>query len=566
MTWPVWTAPGPSLIGHWSALDLSGSVWAHWWTADALSRGVDPFIGTHSFFPIGLNPVMQYNLVDAVAGAPWIWGFGPRVGYNLAVITALIGTGLAGAWLARGAGTSRAGALLCGLSIEASSYVGMELHEGRVSQAMLVFWLLGLGGLVRLLRGRGGIGLAIGTGLAAAAAAGVYWYHGFAWLLGAAVLLAASARSLTRGVLTRLGIAAVVGLALTLPFILALLDAWEVLPGVSRVVEDPLAVSNPDSLKTGLEIASEHGRWPLWPIIGRPGQEMGHQLSLVVLALAGLALAVKARRRWAWLGVAGIGWVLALGPILQGWSAATALPLPFQVLYDHVPTFDRMWWPQRFELLTVVGTGVLAGFGLDALLKRRARPHLWLAAVIVLSLVDAPLRSGVLPLKASEAPATHPALYAELEGPLLTVPILPTAEISNRALYIQTQHGLPTMHGDGEHIQAHRPPGFTDAVEQNELLSALHELHLRGRVQRTIEPEAVDALIEAGFVYAVADPAVYPGRSGRNWATTYGRVFKQLFGPPIRVVQGGGVWRIVPIDEAQTVDVRLASDRERQIR
>jgi hypothetical protein len=146
------------------------------------------------------------------------------------------------------------------------------------------------------------------------------------------------------------------------------------------------------------------------------------------------------------------------------------------------------------------------------------------------------------------------------------VPILPTAEISNRALYIQTQHGLPTMHGDGEHIQAHRPPGFTDAVEQNELLSALHELHLRGRVQRTIEPEAVDALIEAGFVYAVADPAVYPGRSGRNWATTYGRVFKQLFGPPIRVVQGGGVWRIVPIDEAQTVDVRLASDRERQIR
>ncbi len=566
ITMPVWVADVPSLIGHWDALDLAGSAWAHWWTADALRRFVSPFEGTHSYFPMGLEPLLQYNLLDAVVGAPWVWLAGPRVGYNLAVIAALVGTGLSGMWLARSIGISRAGALVCGISIEASSYVGMELYEGRISQALLVFWLLGLGGLVRILRGEGGHRLAICTGLAAAAAALVYWYHGAAWILGALVLVAVSARQIAHPVRLRLATAAVVALAITLPFVLALLGAWELLPGVTRVVEDPLAVSNADSLKTGLAIASEHGRWPLWPVIGRPGQEMGHQLSLVILGLSALAFRAKTPGRWRWFVVAMTGWVLALGPVLHGWSEPTGIALPFRLLHDHIPTFDRMWWPQRFELLTVVGTAVLAGMGTEALLKRRASPRAWLGVLIALSLVDAPLRSGVVPIKASPAPVTYPDLYEGLEGPLLTVPVLPTAEISNRALYNQTQHGQPIMHGDGEHIPAHRPPGFTTLVEENDLLSALHELHRKARVDRTIQPEAVDALIEAGFVYAVADPAVYPDKDGRNWATTHGRIFKQLFGAPMRVGHSGGVWRIVPIDQAQTVRVRLATGRERQIR
>ncbi len=122
------------------------------------------------------------------------------------------------------------------------------------------------------------------------------------------------------------------------------------------------------------------------------------------------------------------------------------------------------------------------------------------------------------------------------------------------------------MHGDGEHIPSHRAAGFTDLVQRNPLLSTLHTLHREAAVTATITPAAIDELIAAGFVYAVADPAVYPDKDGRNWATTYGRVFKTLFGAPIRVGHGGGVWRIAPIDGPIDIDVRLATGRQRQIR
>jgi hypothetical protein len=562
MTWPVWFAAKPSLIGHWEALDLAGSVWAHWWTADALSRGVSPFVGTHSFSPIGLDPVLQYNLMDAILGTPWVWLAGPRVGYNLAVIAALVGTGLAGVWLARGAGCSRAGALLCGLSIESSSYLSMELYEGRISQATLLFWLLGLGGLVRLIRGAQRWPMVVLTGTCAAAAAGVYWYHGMAWILAAAILIGLGRPS--RRTIAQIGTAALLGLLLVLPALFALIGGWDQLPGVHRGASS--AAGSVDDLKTGYQIATEHGRWPLWPLIGRANQTIGHQLSWVGLGLAVLAVIRGVPGRAAWLGIGAVGWVLALGPVLQGWTEPTTLKLPFHYLQAVLPTFDRMWWPQRFELLSVVGVGVLSGLGLDQALANRGRRHRWLLLAIGLVMLDAPIRSGVLPLKASEAPVTHPDLYEGLQGALLTVPVLAPAELSNRALMIQTQHGQPVMHGDGENIPSHRPAGFTEFVMTNSLLEALHTLHTFGQVEARIEPEAVDALLEAGFVWAVADPAVYPGPSGKQWATTYGRLFKALFGPPHRIGHSGGVWRIRRLEGPVQVKLRLATGRQRQVR
>jgi hypothetical protein len=566
MTAPVWFADKPSLIGHWSALDLPVSVWAHWWVADALARFANPFVGTASYFPVGMDPVLQYNLVDAFVGAPWVWAAGPRLGYNLAAITALTMTGLGGIYLARAAGAQRSGALLCGLTIESSSYVAMELFEGRISQILLVFWLLALGGLVRVVRGQGSSRLALATGLCAAAAAGVYWYHGFAWLLAGLVIVLGSIGSFTRQTWRELSIAAAAGLAVCLPFVFALLDVWTDLPGVHRIAEDATAGSNPVSLKTGLEIATENSRWPLWPLIGRADQQIGHQLSLVTLALGAWAVFARTPHRIRWVSVAAVGWVLAMGPYLHGWNEATDIGLPFFWIRDHLPTFDRMWWPQRFEVLTVVGTAVLAGLGLDQWIRKRGRPALWLGIAVALSLVDAPIRSGVLPIKADAVPQTSAALYADLVGPLLTVPVLPPVTVSNRALWNQTQHGQPTLNGDGEHIEAHRPQAFSSFVDNNGVLAALHRLGRQQQVSVTIMPADVDALLDAGFTYAVVDPAVFPDARGRRWTEMHVRFFRQLFGEPMRRSERGAVWKIEAIDEARPVLVQQVRGRERRQR
>ena len=566
MTWPVWTASRPSLIGHWAALDLSGSVWAHWWTANALSGGASPFAGTHSFFPVGMSPVLQFNLVDAVAGAPWVWLFGPRLGYNLAATTALVTTGLAGYWLARQVDCSRGGALLAGLSIESSSYLALELYEGRISQVFIVFWLLALGGLVRVIRGQGGWGLALLTGLTAALAAGVYWYHGLALVMAGAILLAASWSNIGQAAWRRIAASVGLGLILTLPMVLTLLESWSGLPGVGRMVDDPMHASNPDHLKSGIDIATQHSRWPLWPVIGRAGLEAGHQLSLITLLLGALAIFKRVPGTRRWLAIAGLGWLLALGPKLHGYHGATDIQLPFGWIQASIPAMERMWWPQRFELLAVVGIGLLAGRGLDRLIANRRFARGWVLAALLLCLVDAPLRSGVLPIKADPVPRVSAELYDGLEGALITVPVIPSALVSTRAMYIQTHHGQPALTGDGEHIASHRPAGFDAIIEDNAVLHALRTLALTGAVRTTISPQDITALIDMGFVYAVADPAVYPGPEGRLWTEAHRQFFQALFGPPTQQGGGGAAWTIHPVEAPIPIDIKRSSGSQRRRR
>ena len=111
MTLPAWTADAPMIVGEASGLDLTGSVWAYWWAADALQRGVSPFVGDYSFFPSGVSPLLQYNLLDAIIHAPLVAMMGPRLGYNLACVLVLVSTGWAAHRLGRAAGVSHSAAV-----------------------------------------------------------------------------------------------------------------------------------------------------------------------------------------------------------------------------------------------------------------------------------------------------------------------------------------------------------------------------------------------------------------------------------------------------------------------
>ena len=544
MTGPVWIAEEPSFIGHWGALDLPGSVWAHWWVAASLADGHSPFIDTVSFHPIGLDPVLQYNIIDAIVGAPWVWLFGVRIGYNVATVIALTTTGFGGYILGRGAQMSWRGAIFVAFAIQSSSAIALELYEGRLSQFLLVFFLLALAALQKLIHTHPNGKTALWLGVSAALTALVYWYAGLFLILAAAVMIGVSRSQLNRQRLMWIGCSVIVGAALVLPFVAELASQWSSLPGMQRSTADPTFTTNVVSLKTGREIAVENSRWILWPLLSRANQEAGHQLGLIPVLFVVLALRQKKTGLASWLTIAAFGWVLALGPVFHGYSSSTDVSAPFGWLQDLSPLFARMWWPQRFEILTAVGISMAAGFGIDLWLKDRQKATYWWFLALFLCVADAPVRSGVLPSRASVEPTVYPGLYEGLDGAVITTPIHPPVQILNHQRFAQTQHELPIINGNGEHIPSHAPAAWTRWIDNSKVLTALNTLQIDHSVDINIDPTDIQYLIDAGFKYASVDPSVYGTPVGRNWAATHGTVFTQLWGEPIRRHRGGAVWAV----------------------
>jgi len=93
--------------------------------------------------------------------------------------------------------------------------------------------------------------------------------------------------------------------------------------------------------------------WGAWPRV-----EVGY-IGILTLILAGLALALRRERHaWAWAGLAGASFVLALGiyAIPHGWLTL-------------LPGFGQLRAPARFVLLADFGLAALAALGLDAALR-----------------------------------------------------------------------------------------------------------------------------------------------------------------------------------------------------
>jgi hypothetical protein len=527
--------------------------------------GANPFVDTMSFVPFGLSPVHQYNLLDAIIGSPWVLLTDTRIGYNLATVVALTTTGMGGYALARSTGTGQRGALFTAVAIQASSAVSLELYEGRLSQFLLVFILLALAALLTLIRSGGGLKIAVVLGVCTAATAGVYWYAITYFLPAALVIVLTHRHKLGREQLRWIAIGGLIGMGLILPFAIELLGTWSTLPGMARNGSSEAASTNLVSGLSGLQVAIDNSRWPLWPLIGADNQEHGHQISPLVLLLSLFAFRWKQAGRWTWLGVAIIGWIMAMGPRLHGYEAATDISMPFAWVGMIFPPFERMWWPQRFEVLCAIGLSVLAGAALERWLTNRPRAQLLWVASLLLIVLDAPLRSGVLPVRASVTPTINMELYSGLDGPIFTTPVWPNVGQLHRLRWLQTQHELPFQNGNGEHIPSHRPPKYTEWMSQNALIKALDKLKRNQRLKARVEPEDIQHLIDAGFRYVVVDPYIYGDDGGRIPAATHSSVFGQLWGSPIRTDRGGAVWRIEPIDGAIELSIKTARRNDRMV-
>ncbi len=118
----------------------------------------------------------------------------------------------------------------------------------------------------------------------------------------------------------------------------------------------------------GLVVPGFFGRgpqlhWGLWPRV-----EAGY-IGILPLALAALALLGRRNRHtWTFLGIAGVGFLLALGiySIPHGWLTL-------------LPGFDLLRAPGRFVLLMSFGLAALAGIGLQVLLSPIGDSEAWKA-------------------------------------------------------------------------------------------------------------------------------------------------------------------------------------------
>jgi hypothetical protein len=566
MTGPVWWTEG-AFVGDLEAQDLQGSVWAYWWSAFSLAHGLNPFEGGANFFPIGQDPVSQYNILDGLVSAPLIWTFGLRVGFNLACVGILASAGW-GMWvLARAVGLSTAGALVAGVGLESSGFVLHHLNSGRPTQAMIVFFVLALAGLMHLAKGEGGRLTPVWTGMAVVGIALTYWYNAFFFLVAAIVLWFFNRKQLNARAWKRSLVAAVIALAVVLPFVYQLGQAFDGLPGVGRLDVRMDELSGLISQDYGLRAAIEGSAWPLWPIWRTPNLD-GHSLSLLLLAFAGYAFWRRSPGGLAWGAVFGLGWLFSLGPFLRlGGGTPAEVPLPFLWVYRHVPFLDRLWWPGRWAILCTIALCVLAGMGVDQMRQRGRWESRRAACFLVLAtLVTSFARNGGVFVRHSVLPFTDATLFEGLEGPVLSTPIWGDSETAGYVLLSQTQHGQAMNSGLGQHLKEHRPAGFDAVVEGNAVIAALVQLEAGGRGTALIQPEDVEALGQLGFRTALVDPAAYMTDMKERWAASYAAFFTALWGEPEHIAAGGAWWRIVPIEGPVEVPLMLATRPDRRLR
>lgn len=549
MTKDTWRSPG-RLVGGGDLPDWVGTLWTYWWTGFALEHGHNPFVASWNFLPVGQFPVAQFNLVDAVLAAPIIRVFGPMLGYNLVALGVLWTSGLAASALARGVGASPWAALVAGLSLESSTFLATEVRDGRLSQALLAPMLLGFLALHRLSIGRGRLLLPVAAGLAVAATTGVYWYYGLFLVAGAAPLWLAELPRHDRARWARLGLAAGICALIVVPPALILAHAYHKLPGVTRPLEAWLDVGPLGRGDFSLSMAIDQSLQPSWPLFfaGSGLADLRVSLGLLALALGGLFFSPRGRLRWLAVGV--VGYILALGPYLHGADGQVKpLALPYLFVYDHLPFFDRLWWPRRWTVLVWISLGVLASLHADRLAEALGRRHrllkpLALAACGLLLFADLKSRNAVIPLESQAPRPVARALYASLKGRLLTVPVLGHDPASRFLLYFQVFHEQPISSGLGAHLEGHRPPGYEDYIHNNNLLAALASLSNGDSSSGVVTPADVRALMNDQFTWAVIDPmAITPGYQ-ISFTRGFEAIFSAIWGPPDRRRGEARAWRI----------------------
>ena len=369
--------------------------------------------------------------------------FTAAVVYNSVVLFSFVASGWATYRLVRLLGVSRSGSFLSGLLFAFSPYRWFNMANLNLLQTELI--PLGLFFGFRFLRTRQARHL-LATGATLAVQSYFGWYYTF-FLATALVLLVAyeiaRGRLHWRECLRRPWLATgLVAGALALPGLWPYLEQRSAMPAFGRTIG--MAAYGSADLLDYLKVNAENRL-----LGGPPTGEQPCFPGLVAVALALWAWWGGARQRrvsrprgsgpepgsgvalardvpppppraadagyFALLGLA--GFVLSLGPILRVAGHRLWVPLPFAVLFYAVPGFSVMRSPDRYAVLALMGTVVLAAWGHEEFRRRLGRGSAAAALLFSAALAATVVTTWSVPWPLVPFPEhdSIPAIYAWLE-------------------------------------------------------------------------------------------------------------------------------------------------------
>ena len=424
----IWGGEANDVINYlctlvWQAREAGGGALTSWHT-------------TMLLYPDG-GAIWPPDLLGGLAMIPVVWLLGPVVAYALLVLADLVFACWAMFWLVRRltAGDDTAGdtpvALMCGAVYGLAPVTLGHVNNGVMEQLPAGWLPLFVGALLALMDDarapaspRRAALLVLGVAASWwAASVSSHWYHGvyagvlFGLLLSGRIVHSwVVDRRVPLALLWRGAAALLLFAALVAPVALWFVSPYESAASLMRSLDAP-------TLHTaGVNADAAYLLAPRPPI--KAGTESFMHVAYLgftvpLLALLGLARAGRRRAVAAWLAMALLWTVLALGPrLVYGGQFVEAgggpVSMPYGWLAEVVPLFGRMDFPYRCILVAHLCLAVAAGLGLGGLLPGSGGARRWrwaaMAAVAAVVWLETALLSG--------APLPAPRRTVEAWGPV----------------------------------------------------------------------------------------------------------------------------------------------------
>ncbi len=421
-------------------IDLPGTVWIHWWVRTTLEQGTLPVTTDLLFYPDGKNFFADTgaNYLDAYLGVPFQWVFGVPGFMDPLALVILVGNSLAFAALARDLTGGRWGpAWAATVAFSLNPFLLRQLGEGRPTQAMLWFVILAVRYALRLRTGTPRDAALFGVFTALSAL--TYWFNAYFIAFGLLPFALWELARAPRVVAPRIALAVGVALLLTAPFLVGI--AHEIDAGAVRRLQYTNWGDGP---------AAAGSRW----------RDVMTDFGAATW-IAAFFLGLAAWRRSGILLLGGLFALLtAIGAQLDVTDPMIRNYLVI-LLWDHLPLFSRLGFPDRATCMTFLMLSLGAAYGLSRL------DAVWVP-LFALGVLGEAFWSTNLPLPNTVYVPSPCASYVRAHpGPVIALPL----GSSESAMITQTAHGQPMFGGMGEREPDLRPNGYDERIRNTFLIN-----------------------------------------------------------------------------------------------
>src|SRR5215213_602884 len=453
-TWPLASAPG--LLSRNDVADTVLHEWILAWVAHQLVTNPFHLFDANIFYPERYTLAYSDHLiVQSLMGAPLTWaGFSPVFVHNVVLIAGYALSGWTTAYVLTRWTGSRAAGILSGSLVAFSAFTLTRLPQ--IQDLHFEFFPLVLLALDRLLAySRVRDALALAGWYVLQSLTGTYLMVFTAISIVAATLARPREWMGSRfvAVAPRALLAAAIAIALLTPFLLPYLVVSRE-AGLSRSLEETARYS---AELTDYFAAAGRFHFETWSRRFWQGDGLFPGLTGLLLATVALGLGRGIRDRR-------IRMVLVMGLVTFALSFGPAFPL-YRWLYNVFPLLTGIRGAVRLGQIVIAAVGILAGFGLAAILARtKARTG---AAIAVTVILAANLEAFRAPLGYTEyrgIPGFYEALRsAGDDAVLVSMPLYasPQFHLNDRFMLASTRFWKPMLNG----YSGFKPASFYKNVE-----------------------------------------------------------------------------------------------------